>query len=175
MVSCPHIHDSFFFLILTALYSTNTLSATLILEAIVVSEVFSVKQCSVHVLSQCSWWSGWNETSCRLRGAVKPALKPHRRPLCVAGLSNSHIRPAGKAASVSLNWSCSDGGVEEVSTATGRRRDSRAPSRLCRRTMFNRWLRLQQQVSLNAEIYLELSLDFFRRGERQSHLKTKLW
>lgn len=66
-----------------------------------------------------------------------------------AGLSNRNTRPAGKAPSVSLNWSCSDGVLEEVSTVTGRRKDSMAPSRLCRRTMFSRSLRLQQQVSLN--------------------------
>lgn len=71
---------------------------------------------------------------------------------CIAGLSNSHIRPAGKAASVSLNWSCGDGGVEEVSTATGSRRDSSAPSRLCRSTMFDRWLRLQQQQQVSLHL-----------------------
>lgn len=70
--------------------------------------------------------------------------------LGVAGLSNSNIRPAGKGAKASLNWSCGDGGLEEVSTATGRCRDSREPSRLCRGAMFHRWL----QVSLKAVIAL---------------------
>lgn len=91
-------------------------------------------------------------TEYRLEGLLDQSdhllFKPVHCPPRVAGLSNSNIRPAGKAPSVSLNWSCTDGGLEEVSTATGRRRDSRAPSRLCRRTMFNRWLRLQQQVRL---------------------------
>lgn len=61
-----------------------------------------------------------------------------------AGLSSREARPAGKAPNVSLNWSWGDGSPEEVSTTTGRRRDSGTPSRLCRRLMFGRWLRLQQ-------------------------------
>ncbi|TKS79337.1 Double-stranded RNA-specific editase B2 [Collichthys lucidus] len=67
------------------------------------------------------------------------------------GLSGSDVRPAGKAPNVSVNWSCGDGGLEEISTSTGRRQDSRTPSRLCRRSMFSRWQRLQQQVSQRPE------------------------
>ncbi|KAA8587622.1 hypothetical protein FQN60_016484 [Etheostoma spectabile] len=44
-----------------------------------------------------------------------------------------------------VNWSRGDGGLEEISTSTGRRTDSGTPSRLCKRSMFARWLRLQQQ------------------------------
>lgn len=62
------------------------------------------------------------------------------------GLSSSEVRPAGKAPNVSLNWSCGDGGLEEISSSTGRRKDSATASRLCRRSTFSRWLRLQQQV-----------------------------
>lgn len=62
------------------------------------------------------------------------------------GLSSSEVRPAGKAPNVSLNWSCGDGGLEEINSSTGRRKDSATASRLCRRSTFSRWLRLQQQV-----------------------------
>lgn len=63
-----------------------------------------------------------------------------------AGLSSRDARPAGKPPNISVNWSCGDGGWEEISTSTGRRKDSGTPSRLCRRSLFARWLRLQQQV-----------------------------
>lgn len=66
--------------------------------------------------------------------------------VCHAGLSSRDARPAGKPPNVSVNWSCGDGGWEEISTSTGRRKDSGTPSRLCRRSLFARWLRLQQQV-----------------------------
>lgn len=65
--------------------------------------------------------------------------------LCT-GLNSSEVRPTGKAPNVSINWSCGDGGLEEISTSTGRRKDSGTPSQLCKRSMFARWQRLQQQV-----------------------------
>lgn len=67
------------------------------------------------------------------------------------GLSSTEVRPAGKAPNVSVNWSCGDGGLEEINTSTGRRKDSGNPSRLCRRSVFPRWQRLQQQVGQNLE------------------------
>uniref|UniRef100_A0A8D2ZXI1 Adenosine deaminase RNA specific B2 (inactive) n=1 Tax=Scophthalmus maximus TaxID=52904 RepID=A0A8D2ZXI1_SCOMX len=66
---------------------------------------------------------------------------PYRRrqPL-LSCLSSGEGRPAGKAPDVSLNWSRGDGGLEEVSTSTGRRRDSGTPSQLCRSSLFSRWI-----------------------------------
>ncbi|TKS79359.1 Double-stranded RNA-specific editase B2 [Collichthys lucidus] len=79
---------------------------------------------------------------------VKHLPFPYRRQqLLLSCLSGSDVRPAGKAPNVSVNWSCGDGGLEEISTSTGRRQDSRTPSRLCRRSMFSRWQRLQQQLN----------------------------
>ncbi|XP_073347803.1 double-stranded RNA-specific editase B2-like [Pagrus major] len=79
---------------------------------------------------------------------VKHLPFPYRRQQLLLGcLSSSEVRPAGKAPNVSLNWSCGDGGLEEISTSTGRRKDSETPSRLCRRSTFTRWLRLQQQLN----------------------------
>lgn len=75
----------------------------------------------------------------------KVQLRPFK-PCIYTGLSSSEVRPAGKAPNISVNWSCGDGGLEEISTSTGRRKDSGTPSRLCRRAMFARWHRLQQQV-----------------------------
>ncbi|XP_051239053.1 double-stranded RNA-specific editase B2-like [Dicentrarchus labrax] len=79
---------------------------------------------------------------------VKHLPFPYRRQQLLLGcLSSSDIRPAGKAPNVSVNWSCGDGGLEEISTCTGRRQDSRTPSRLCRRSVFARWQRLRQQLN----------------------------
>ncbi|XP_070774780.1 double-stranded RNA-specific editase B2-like [Enoplosus armatus] len=79
---------------------------------------------------------------------VKHLPFPYRRQQLLLGcLSSSEVRPAGKAPNVSVNWSCGDGGLEEISTSTGRRKDSGTPSRLCRRSMFARWQRLQQQLN----------------------------
>lgn len=64
----------------------------------------------------------------------------------VSDLSSREARPVGRSPNISTNWSCGDGGLEEVNTSTGRRTGARGPSRLCRRAMFARWLRLQQQV-----------------------------
>uniref|UniRef100_A0A8D2ZWQ6 Adenosine deaminase RNA specific B2 (inactive) n=1 Tax=Scophthalmus maximus TaxID=52904 RepID=A0A8D2ZWQ6_SCOMX len=76
---------------------------------------------------------------------------PYRRrqPL-LSCLSSGEGRPAGKAPDVSLNWSRGDGGLEEVSTSTGRRRDSGTPSQLCRSSLFSRWQGLQRQVKVGA-------------------------
>uniref|UniRef100_A0A3P9IH40 Adenosine deaminase RNA specific B2 (inactive) n=1 Tax=Oryzias latipes TaxID=8090 RepID=A0A3P9IH40_ORYLA len=73
---------------------------------------------------------------------VKHLPLPYRRQQ----LLSRNVRPAGKAPSISLNWSCGDQGLEEVSTSSGRRTDSGTPSRLCRHSLFTRWLQLQRQV-----------------------------
>lgn len=84
--------------------------------------------------------------------------------VCHAGLSSRDARPAGKPPNVSVNWSCGDGGWEEISTSTGRRKDSGTPSRLCRRSLFARWLRLQQQVRQSQSWTSEI-LHSFKRGD----------
>uniref|UniRef100_A0A3Q3G7C7 Adenosine deaminase RNA specific B2 (inactive) n=1 Tax=Labrus bergylta TaxID=56723 RepID=A0A3Q3G7C7_9LABR len=76
---------------------------------------------------------------------VKHLPFPYRRQQLLLGCSRD-VRPAGKTPNVSVNWSCGDEALEEISTSTGRKRDSGTPSRLCRRSMFTRWQRLQQQV-----------------------------
>ncbi|XP_034744421.1 double-stranded RNA-specific editase B2-like isoform X2 [Etheostoma cragini] len=77
---------------------------------------------------------------------VKNLLLPYRRQQLLLGcLNSSEVRPTGRAPHVSVNWTRGDGGLEEISTSTGRRKDSGTPSRLCKRSMFARWLRLQQQ------------------------------
>ncbi|KAM6989420.1 double-stranded RNA-specific editase B2-like isoform 2-T2 [Tautogolabrus adspersus] len=78
---------------------------------------------------------------------VKHLPFPYRRQQLLLGcLSSRDVRPAGKAPNVSVNWSCGDEALEEISTSTGRKKDSGTPSRLCRRSMFARWQRLQQQI-----------------------------
>uniref|UniRef100_A0A8C9ZYY7 Adenosine deaminase RNA specific B2 (inactive) n=1 Tax=Sander lucioperca TaxID=283035 RepID=A0A8C9ZYY7_SANLU len=62
---------------------------------------------------------------------VKNLLFPYRRQQLLLGCS-SEVRPTGKAPNVSMNWSCGDGGLEEISTSTGRRKDSGTPSQLCK-------------------------------------------
>uniref|UniRef100_A0A3P9LG94 Adenosine deaminase RNA specific B2 (inactive) n=1 Tax=Oryzias latipes TaxID=8090 RepID=A0A3P9LG94_ORYLA len=63
---------------------------------------------------------------------VKHLPLPYRRQQ----LLSRNVRPAGKAPSISLNWSCGDRGLEEVSTSSGRKTDSGTPSRLCRHSLF---------------------------------------
>uniref|UniRef100_A0A672H8X5 Adenosine deaminase RNA specific B2 (inactive) n=1 Tax=Salarias fasciatus TaxID=181472 RepID=A0A672H8X5_SALFA len=83
-----------------------------------------------------------------LSRAMTRRLAPRRSSLCfLSGLGSAEVRPAGKAPGASLNWSLGDAGLEEVSSSTGRTKASGAPSRLCRRSLSARWLRLQQQVS----------------------------
>lgn len=62
----------------------------------------------------------------------------------ISDLSSRELRPAGRPPSISTNWSRGDAGLEEVSTATGRRTEAGTPSRLSRRAMFARWRRLQE-------------------------------
>ncbi|RVE55541.1 hypothetical protein OJAV_G00235240 [Oryzias javanicus] len=79
---------------------------------------------------------------------VKHLPLPYRRQqLLLACLGSRDVRPKGKAPSISLNWSCGDECLEEVSTSSGRRTDSGTPSRLCRLSLFTRWLELQRQLN----------------------------
>uniref|UniRef100_A0A673AV21 Adenosine deaminase RNA specific B2 (inactive) n=1 Tax=Sphaeramia orbicularis TaxID=375764 RepID=A0A673AV21_9TELE len=76
-----------------------------------------------------------------------PLATTYRRnqPL-LSGLSCADYQQAGKASCVSVNWTLGDAQLEVVNTATGRRRDSGTPSRLCKHTLFTRWNRLNRKV-----------------------------
>uniref|UniRef100_A0A4W6BS85 Adenosine deaminase RNA specific B2 (inactive) n=1 Tax=Lates calcarifer TaxID=8187 RepID=A0A4W6BS85_LATCA len=94
----------------------------------------------------------------RRLASVKHLPFPYRRrQMLLSCLSSSEVRPAGKAPNVSMNWSSGDGGLEEISTTTGRRKDSGTPSQLCRSSLFARWQRLQQQTT-KTEIQAEKKL-----------------
>ncbi|KAG7276067.1 hypothetical protein CRUP_020589, partial [Coryphaenoides rupestris] len=81
---------------------------------------------------------------------------PYRRtqPLlgCVASGGGGELRPArGRSLhNLSLNWSLGGGAPEEVSAASGRTSGRGAPSRLCRHALFALWLRLRQQLRVEA-------------------------
>uniref|UniRef100_A0A673ASB3 Adenosine deaminase RNA specific B2 (inactive) n=1 Tax=Sphaeramia orbicularis TaxID=375764 RepID=A0A673ASB3_9TELE len=79
-----------------------------------------------------------------------PLATTYRRnqPL-LSGLSCADYQQAGKASCVSVNWTLGDAQLEVVNTATGRRRDSGTPSRLCKHTLFTRWNRLNRKVSMS--------------------------
>lgn len=62
------------------------------------------------------------------------------------GLSTAENQQPGKASCVSVNWTLGDAQLEVVNTATGRRRDSGTPSRLCKHALFARWNRLYRKV-----------------------------
>lgn len=62
------------------------------------------------------------------------------------GLSNIEYQQQGKATCVSINWTLGDAQPEVVNTATGRRRDSGTPSRICKHALFTRWNRLYRKV-----------------------------
>ncbi|KAM4604705.1 double-stranded RNA-specific editase B2-like [Polymixia lowei] len=84
----------------------------------------------------------------RRLAAINHLAFPYRRNQLLLGcLSSSELRPSGRSPILSVNWSCGDDGLEEVSTSTGRRTDSGTPSRLCQRSLFTRWLKLHQQLS----------------------------
>ncbi|XP_060940482.1 double-stranded RNA-specific editase B2-like [Limanda limanda] len=83
----------------------------------------------------------------RRLATVKHLPPPYRRRPPLLSCLNE-VRPAGgKAPSVSLTWSRGGGGPEEISSSTGRRRDSGTPSQLCRSSLFERWRALQRQIS----------------------------
>uniref|UniRef100_A0A3P8W2K6 Adenosine deaminase RNA specific B2 (inactive) n=1 Tax=Cynoglossus semilaevis TaxID=244447 RepID=A0A3P8W2K6_CYNSE len=74
-----------------------------------------------------------------------PATYRRNQPL-LSGLSSAEYQPPGKSSCVSVNWTLGDAQMEMVSTATGRRRDSGTPSRLCKHALFTRWSRLYRKV-----------------------------
>uniref|UniRef100_M3ZR14 Adenosine deaminase RNA specific B2 (inactive) n=1 Tax=Xiphophorus maculatus TaxID=8083 RepID=M3ZR14_XIPMA len=74
-----------------------------------------------------------------------PATYRRSQPL-LSGLSNIEYQQQGKATCVSINWTLGDAQPEAVNTATGRRRDSGTPSRICKHALFTRWNRLYRKV-----------------------------
>ncbi|CAJ1081784.1 double-stranded RNA-specific editase B2 [Xyrichtys novacula] len=81
---------------------------------------------------------------------VGPLPPTHRRnqPL-LSGLSNADYQQVGKASCVSVNWTLGDAQLEVMNTATGRRRDSGTPSRLCKHNLFTRWSRLNRKLGIH--------------------------
>ena len=67
-------------------------------------------------------------------------------PCSRPGVSGSEPRPGGRSPDLSLNWTLGAGGPEELSTSSGQMSGGGGASRLCRRSLFARWRRLQQQV-----------------------------
>lgn len=74
---------------------------------------------------------------------IKPDMKSFCPPV---GLSSADYQQQGKASCVSVNWTLGDAQLEVVNTATGRRRESGTPSRLCKHALFARWNRLYRKV-----------------------------
>uniref|UniRef100_A0A3P9Q7L2 Adenosine deaminase RNA specific B2 (inactive) n=1 Tax=Poecilia reticulata TaxID=8081 RepID=A0A3P9Q7L2_POERE len=56
------------------------------------------------------------------------------------------VCPAGRAGDVCVNWSFGEQTLEEINISTGRSKDSGSASRICRRFLFNCWLRLENKV-----------------------------
>uniref|UniRef100_A0A3P8XBJ7 Adenosine deaminase RNA specific B2 (inactive) n=1 Tax=Esox lucius TaxID=8010 RepID=A0A3P8XBJ7_ESOLU len=87
-----------------------------------------------------------------------PTTYRRNQPL-LSGLSvSSECRQPGKSPCVSVNWTFGDGQLEVVNTATGRRRDSGTPSRLCKHALFTRWVRLYRKFSIHASGPMEQPL-----------------
>uniref|UniRef100_A0A8C7YFC5 Adenosine deaminase RNA specific B2 (inactive) n=1 Tax=Oryzias sinensis TaxID=183150 RepID=A0A8C7YFC5_9TELE len=78
-----------------------------------------------------------------------PVSFRRNQPL-LSGLSSAEYQQPGKAACVSVNWTVGDVQLEVVNTVTGRRRDSGAPSRLCKHALFTRWSRLYRKLGIHA-------------------------
>ncbi|KAG9337433.1 hypothetical protein JZ751_028724 [Albula glossodonta] len=82
---------------------------------------------------------------------VTHALSPLLKTLCpmpsVSGLSSSDVRQPGKSPCFSVNWTAGDGQLEVINTATGKRKDTGASSRLCKHALFTRWAKLYHKVS----------------------------
>uniref|UniRef100_A0A7N9AY08 Adenosine deaminase RNA specific B2 (inactive) n=1 Tax=Mastacembelus armatus TaxID=205130 RepID=A0A7N9AY08_9TELE len=75
-----------------------------------------------------------------------PTTYRRNQPL-LSGLSGAEYQHPGKASCVSVNWTLGDTELEVINTATGQRRDSGTPSRLCKHSLFTRWSRLYRKVS----------------------------
>uniref|UniRef100_A0A7N8X0W4 Adenosine deaminase RNA specific B2 (inactive) n=1 Tax=Mastacembelus armatus TaxID=205130 RepID=A0A7N8X0W4_9TELE len=73
-----------------------------------------------------------------------PTTYRRNQPL-LSGLSGAEYQHPGKASCVSVNWTLGDTELEVINTATGQRRDSGTPSRLCKHSLFTRWSRLYRK------------------------------
>uniref|UniRef100_A0A8C3AQB6 Adenosine deaminase RNA specific B2 (inactive) n=1 Tax=Cyclopterus lumpus TaxID=8103 RepID=A0A8C3AQB6_CYCLU len=76
-------------------------------------------------------------------------LRTDSHALSGPGLSTAEYQQPGKASCVSVNWTLGDAQLELVNTATGRRRDSGTPSRLCKHALFTRWNRLYRKSGIH--------------------------
>ncbi|KAM9713258.1 double-stranded RNA-specific editase B2 isoform 2-T2 [Menidia menidia] len=79
-------------------------------------------------------------------GSLPAAFRRNQPQL--SGLSSAEYQQPGKATCVSLNWTQGDQQLELVNTATGRRRDTATPSRLCKHALFTRWNRLYRKLGV---------------------------
>ncbi|XP_027876113.1 double-stranded RNA-specific editase B2-like [Xiphophorus couchianus] len=70
-----------------------------------------------------------------------------RQQLLLGCLSSREVRPAGRAGDVCVNWSFGEQTLEEISSFTGRSKDSGRASRICRRFLFSCWLRLENKLN----------------------------
>uniref|UniRef100_A0A3P9Q7T3 Adenosine deaminase RNA specific B2 (inactive) n=1 Tax=Poecilia reticulata TaxID=8081 RepID=A0A3P9Q7T3_POERE len=77
---------------------------------------------------------------------VKHLPSLYRRQQLLLGLSSREVCPAGRAGDVCVNWSFGEQTLEEINISTGRSKDSGSASRICRRFLFNCWLRLENKV-----------------------------
>ena len=66
-----------------------------------------------------------------------------------------------------MNWTWGDAQLEVVDTATGRRREVGAPSRLCKHALFTRWTRLYRKVR-----YLAVYTHTHRHTHLHAHTGT---
>uniref|UniRef100_A0A8C7XNZ9 Adenosine deaminase RNA specific B1b n=1 Tax=Oryzias sinensis TaxID=183150 RepID=A0A8C7XNZ9_9TELE len=67
------------------------------------------------------------------------------RPL-LSGISNAEARQPGKAPNFSVNWTVGDQALEVINATTGKDDMGRA-SRLCKHTLYSRWVRLHCKLS----------------------------
>uniref|UniRef100_A0A7N9ARQ9 Adenosine deaminase RNA specific B2 (inactive) n=1 Tax=Mastacembelus armatus TaxID=205130 RepID=A0A7N9ARQ9_9TELE len=86
-----------------------------------------------------------------------PTTYRRNQPL-LSGLSGAEYQHPGKASCVSVNWTLGDTELEVINTATGQRRDSGTPSRLCKHSLFTRWSRLYRKVSNKYLMYCEAKM-----------------
>ncbi|XP_043991132.1 double-stranded RNA-specific editase 1-like [Gambusia affinis] len=70
-----------------------------------------------------------------------------RQQLLLGCLSSREVRPAGRAGDVCVNWSSGERTLEEISSFTGRSKDSGNASRISRRFLFSCWLRLENKLN----------------------------
>ncbi|XP_055361709.1 double-stranded RNA-specific editase 1-like isoform X2 [Betta splendens] len=86
------------------------------------------------------------------------------RPL-LSGIRNAEARQPGKAPGFSANWSLGDAGLERIDAATGRD-DRGRPSRLCKRALYGRWMRLRAQLCSTHSMTAALRPSSYRDAKR---------